>query len=80
MDDGWLKNTKQPTVGCNNTTNRIRFLKLHEVAYRFQIYSENIPVHLSAFGKRPFLGPTDHTLWPFPGAIAWHQQTRFRSR
>ncbi|MEZ4591742.1 MAG: HNH endonuclease [Chloroflexota bacterium] len=41
---------------------------------------DNIPGHLSAFGKRPFLGPTDHTLWPFPESIIWHQQTRFRSR
>ncbi len=41
---------------------------------------DNIPGHLSAFGKRPFLGPTDQSLWPFPESIAWHQQTRFRSR
>ena len=41
---------------------------------------DNIPGHLAAFGKRPFLGPTDPTLWPFPEAIAWHQQTLFRSR
>ena len=41
---------------------------------------DNIPGHLYAFGKRPFLGPTDHTLWPFPESIAWHQQSRFRHR
>ena len=35
---------------------------------------------LNAFGKRPFLGPTDHSLWPFPESIAWHQQSRFRNR
>jgi putative restriction endonuclease len=41
---------------------------------------DNIPGHLSAFGRRPFLGPHDQTLWPFPDSITWHQQTLFRSR
>ncbi len=41
---------------------------------------DNIPGHLFAFGKRPFLGPDDQTLWPFPDSITWHQQTLFRSR
>lgn len=41
---------------------------------------DNIPGHLSAFARRPFLGPDDQTLWPFPASISWHQQTQFRQR
>lgn len=41
---------------------------------------DNIPGHLFAFGKRPFLGPNDQSLWPFTESITWHQQTLFRHR
>ena len=41
---------------------------------------DNIPGHLAAFARRPFLGPQDQTLWPFPQSIIWHQQTLFRNR
>ncbi|MCB8949163.1 MAG: hypothetical protein H6653_14210 [Ardenticatenaceae bacterium] len=41
---------------------------------------DNIPGHLYAFGKRPFLGPEDQSLWPFPESITWHQKEIFRRR
>ena len=41
---------------------------------------DNIPGHLHAFGKRPFLGPDDQSLWPFPESITWHQKEMFRRR
>ncbi|MCA9957183.1 MAG: hypothetical protein KC434_20785 [Anaerolineales bacterium] len=38
------------------------------------------PRHPSCHLFRPFLGPTDQTLWPFPDSLTWHQQTLFRQR